>query len=72
MKKLGFLQMGEIHQENWQWRDDVSDEQKNRRPRIQEILRRGQELIVQVEKGEREGKGAALTTYISLPGGTWC
>ncbi|MEA5114662.1 MAG: Rne/Rng family ribonuclease [Geobacteraceae bacterium] len=68
MKKLGFLQMGEIHPENWKWRDDIPEEQHNRRPRIQEILRRGQELIVQVEKGEREGKGAALTTYISLPG----
>lgn len=68
MKKLGFLQMGEVHPEWWQWRDDVPEEHKNRRPRIQEILRRGQELIVQVEKGEREGKGAALTTYISLPG----
>jgi len=68
MKKLGFLQMGEIHPDNWQWRDDLPEEQKNRRPRIQEILRRGQELNVQVEKGEREGKGAALTTYISLPG----
>jgi len=68
MKKLGFLQMGEVHPENWQWRDDVPEDHKNRRPRIQEILRRGQELLVQVEKGEREGKGAALTTYISLPG----
>jgi ribonuclease E len=68
MKKLGFLQMGEIHPENWQWRDDIPEEQRNRRPRIQEILRRGQELIVQVEKGERDGKGAALTTYVSLPG----
>ncbi len=68
MKKLGFLQMGEIHPDNWKWRDDIAEEQRNRRPRIQEILRRGQELIVQVEKGEREGKGAALTTYISLPG----
>ncbi|WP_243373218.1 Rne/Rng family ribonuclease [Geotalea sp. SG265] len=67
-KKLGFLQMGEIHPENWHWRDDVPEEQRNRRPRIQEILRRGQELIVQVEKGERDNKGAALTTYISLPG----
>src|SRR5512138_3321010 len=65
MKKLGFLQMGEIHPENWQWRDDVPEEQRNRRPRIQEILRRNQELIVQVEKGERDAKGAALTTYIS-------
>jgi ribonuclease E len=67
-KKLGFLQMGEIQPENWQWRDDIPEEQRNRRPRIQEILRRGQELIVQVEKGERENKGAALTTYLSLPG----
>lgn len=68
MKKLGFLQMGEVHPEWWQWRDDIPEENRNRRPRIQEVLRRGQELIVQVEKGEREGKGAALTTYISLPG----
>ncbi|KAF0220346.1 MAG: ribonuclease [Geobacteraceae bacterium] len=68
LKKLGFLQMGEIHPDNWQWRDDIPEEQRKRRPRIQEILRRGQELIVQVEKGERDNKGAALTTYISLPG----
>ncbi len=67
-KKLGFLQMGEIQPEYWQWRDDTPEEQRNRRPRIQEVLRRGQELIVQVEKGERENKGAALTTYLSLPG----
>jgi ribonuclease E len=68
LKKLGFLQMGELHPENWLWRDDVPPEQRNRRPRIQEILRRGQELIVQVEKGERDNKGAALTSYVSLPG----
>ncbi len=67
-KKLGFLQMGEIQPELWQWRDDIPDEQRNRRPRIQEILRRGQELIVQVEKGERDNKGSALTTFLSLPG----
>jgi ribonuclease E len=67
-KKLGFLQMGEIHPDIWQWRDDIPEEQRKRRPRIQEVLRRGQELIVQVEKGERDMKGAALTTYLSLPG----
>lgn len=67
-KRLGFLQMGEIHPSFWQWRDDVPTENRNRRPRIQEILRRGQELIVQVEKGERDMKGAALTTYMSFPG----
>jgi ribonuclease E len=39
-----------------------------RHPRIQEVLRRSQELIVQVEKGERDTRGCALTTYASLPG----
>lgn len=68
MKKLGFLQMGELHPDYWQWRDDVPEDHRKRRPRIQEVLRRGQELIVQVEKGERDMKGAALTTYLSLPG----
>ncbi len=68
LKKLGFLQMGELHPDFWQWRDDIPEEGRKRRPRIQEVLRRGQELIVQVEKGERDMKGAALTTYLSLPG----
>ncbi len=68
LKKLGFLQMGELHPEFWQWRDDVPPENRNRRPRIQEVLRRGQELLVQVEKGERDMKGAAVTSYLSLPG----
>lgn len=66
--KPGFLQMGELHPDFWQWRDDVPEDQHKRRPRIQEVLRRGQELLVQVEKDERDHKGAALTSYISLPG----
>lgn len=35
---------------------------------IRELLKEGQELVVQVEKEERGNKGAALTTYISLAG----
>lgn len=38
------------------------------RPRIQEVLREGMEVVIQVEKDERGNKGAALTTYISLAG----
>ncbi|HEY3532680.1 MAG TPA: Rne/Rng family ribonuclease, partial [Casimicrobiaceae bacterium] len=38
------------------------------RGRIQDQLREGQELIVQVDKDERGNKGAALTSYISLAG----
>lgn len=35
---------------------------------IKDILREGQELIVQIDKEERGNKGAALTTFISLAG----
>src|SRR5512144_2763443 len=38
------------------------------RGRMQDQLREGMELIVQVDKDERGNKGAALTTYISLAG----
>lgn len=36
--------------------------------RIQDVLKEGQELLVQVEKEERGNKGAALTTFVSLAG----
>ena len=36
--------------------------------KINEALKEGQELIVQVDKDERGNKGAALTTYVSLAG----
>ena len=35
---------------------------------IQEVVREGQEILVQVEKEERGNKGAALTTFLSLAG----
>ena len=36
--------------------------------RIQDVIKEGHELIIQVEKEERGNKGAALTTFISLAG----
>ena len=36
--------------------------------RIQEVIKKGQILLVQVAKEERGNKGAALTTFISLAG----
>ena len=38
------------------------------RPNIKEVLKEGQEVIVQIDKEERGQKGAALTTFISLAG----
>lgn len=40
----------------------------NERINIKEIVKEGQELIVQIDKEERGTKGAALTTFISLAG----
>jgi ribonuclease E len=62
MKKHGFLQMREIMPEYFKPKDE------SKRKRIQDVLSKGQELIVQVEKDERDTKGASLTTYISIPG----
>jgi ribonuclease E len=46
--------------------------QRHRRRRriykIQEVIKRGQIMLVQVVKEERGNKGAALTTYLSLAG----
>ena len=39
-----------------------------KRYKIQEVIHRGQVLLVQVIKEERGNKGAALTTYLSLAG----
>ena len=35
---------------------------------IKDVIKEGQELLVQVEKEERGNKGAALTTFVSLAG----
>lgn len=40
----------------------------HRRYAIQDVLKTGQKVLVQVNKEERGNKGAALSTYISLPG----
>lgn len=39
-----------------------------RRYKIQEVIKKNQVVLIQVVKEERGNKGAALTTYLSLPG----
>lgn len=60
----GFLPLKEVARSCF--RKGYTD--NGRRPTITEVLEEGQELIVQVEKEERGNKGAALTTFITLPG----
>ncbi|WP_449244370.1 Rne/Rng family ribonuclease [Desulfobacca acetoxidans] len=62
-ERQGFLPISEIHPEYFQ-----PEAPQRSRPKIQEVLKKGQELLVQVIKEEIASKGAYLTTYISLPG----
>ena len=66
-ERLGFLQIDEINFKTV--KPDFAKTEKNRgRPKISDLLSRGQELLVQIIREERGTKGAALTTYLSLAG----
>ncbi|WP_027960946.1 ribonuclease E [Halomonas halodenitrificans] len=60
-ERHGFLPLKEVSRDYF-----VKD--PDGRPSIKEVLKEGQEVIVQVDKEERGNKGAALTTFISLAG----
>ena len=60
-QKNGFLQKNEIHKDYFQ---DIKSGSKA----LFNLIKKGQELIVQVTKDPISTKGAMLTTYISLPG----
>ena len=61
-ERHGFLPFKEISRQYFKEGVDV------RSAKIQDVIKEGQELLVQVEKEERGNKGAALTTFISLAG----
>ena len=62
-ERHGFLPLKEIAREYF-----PSNYNSHGRPNIKDVLREGQEVIVQIDKEERGNKGAALTTFISLAG----
>ncbi len=62
-ERHGFLPLKEIAREYF-----PGNYNAHGRPNIKDVLREGQEVIVQIDKEERGNKGAALTTFISLAG----
>jgi ribonuclease G len=50
--------------------DDAPPRRPDPRPRpvIEDLLKEGQEIVVQVRKETAEGKGARITSHISVPG----
>ncbi len=59
LSKNAYLPFDEIHPEYYGYAENTS--------KIHELLKRGEELIVQVVKEETPFKGAAVTTYLSIP-----
>ena len=57
-----------IQNEKQEYRDKVKSSYGIKRYKIQEVIKPGQVILVQVIKEERGQKGAALTTFISLAG----
>jgi len=61
-EKQGFLPLAEIHDRYF------PNGQRDKKLSITEVLKNGQELMVQVVKDEIGNKGASLSTFVSLPG----
>jgi ribonuclease E len=61
-ERHGFLPFKEISRIYFREGSDVKN------ARIQDVVREGDNLLIQVEKEERGNKGAALTTFVSLAG----
>ncbi len=62
-ERHGFLPLKEISSEYF-----VKPVESGAKPHIKDVLREGQDIVVQIDKEERGNKGAALTTFVSLAG----
>lgn len=62
--KQGFLPIDEIHPSCFH----EKPKKKDGKPRIEEVMRKGREIVVQVVKDAVGNKGAALTSHVSLAG----
>jgi ribonuclease E len=62
-QRHGFLPLKEVSSEYF-----LREPESGSRVQIRDVLKEGQEIVVQVEKEERGTKGAALTTFVSLAG----
>jgi ribonuclease E len=69
----GFLHISDLHPQYFAKGDDKTERvgkktPRKSRPPIQECLKKGQEIIVQVLKEGVGTKGPTLTSYLSIPG----
>jgi len=60
----GFLPLNEVHPKYY----SVTQKDTWKKPPAEKILRKNQEVVVQVAKEGKGTKGASLSTYLSIPG----
>jgi ribonuclease E len=66
LEKNGFLPFSEIHPEYYSGDTEAGKHWKDLH--IQDVIKKGQEVLVQVVKEATGNKGASMTTYLSIPG----
>jgi len=66
IERNGFLPFSDIHPEYYC--KDVPPSTHWKDLKIQEVIRKGQEVLVEVVKEATGNKGASITTYLSMPG----
>ncbi|MFQ5672114.1 MAG: Rne/Rng family ribonuclease [Nitrospinales bacterium] len=62
-KKFGFLPFKDVRRESY-----LKTRERKAKMRIQDVLVKGQKIMVQVVKEERDAKGPTLTNYVTVPG----
>lgn len=62
-ERHGFLPLKEISSEYF-----IKNINPEDRPNIRDVIKEGQEIVIQIDKEERGKKGAAITTFVSLAG----
>lgn len=65
-EKNGFLPFGDIHPEYYY--SDVAPDTHWKKLKIQDVIRKGQEVLIEVVKESVGNKGPNMTTYLSIPG----
>ncbi len=73
LEKAGFLHVDDVIDRNIQLRKDFGDDDDKSRvraikPTIDQLLKEGQDIMVQITKEPISTKGARLTTHILFPG----
>jgi len=73
LPRNAFLHISDVHREfnefgEWSQEEDSKSKRKGTRVAINDLLKKGQDILVQIDKESIGNKGPRVTAYITLPG----